>query len=243
MKLGVSASSCSSSMSPTIDSTTSSIETRPSVPPYSSMTSAIWVRDACILSRRSSAGIDGGAYRTGLRMRASEQRHVEPCRPIAAGSARLAGLRQPEARIGGEEDDEVADVDHAARIVERLVVDRQARMAGGAKAGSSTSRKGVSSASAMMSARGTITSATRTSCSAEHILEDGALLRRELRRSRSRRSRPRCRRATEAGARPNSARRRSNRPEGCSRGRDAGRRSGTRLVVVRFAHPSTTASA
>ena len=59
--LGRSASSCSSSMSPTIASTTSSIETNPSVPPYSSMTRAICVREVCIFSRRSSAGIEGGA--------------------------------------------------------------------------------------------------------------------------------------------------------------------------------------
>ena len=43
----------------------SSIETRPSVPPYSSMTSAIWVREPCILTRRSRACIDGGTKRTG----------------------------------------------------------------------------------------------------------------------------------------------------------------------------------
>ena len=44
----------------------------------------------------------------------------------------------------------------------------------------STSLSGVSAGTAMMSARGTITSATRTSCSAEHVLQDRALLRREV---------------------------------------------------------------
>ena len=43
-------------------------------------------------------------------------------------------FHESETRIGGEENDEIADVDHAARIVERLVIDRQARMAGFAKA-------------------------------------------------------------------------------------------------------------
>ena len=89
--------------------------------------------------------------------------------PSPLGRRLLPRFHQPEPRIGGEEDDEIADVDHAARIVEGLVIDRQARMAGGAKQ-SSTSLKGVSSASAMMSARGTITSSTRTSCSASTFL-------------------------------------------------------------------------
>ncbi len=49
---GSSSSSCSSAISPTICSTMSSIETRPSVPPYSSTTSARWMRVACIFSEQ-----------------------------------------------------------------------------------------------------------------------------------------------------------------------------------------------
>ena len=62
-----SSSSCSSSMSPTTISTMSSCEARPSVPPYSSITSAICVRLTCIRRRRSEASIDGGTNRI-LRM-------------------------------------------------------------------------------------------------------------------------------------------------------------------------------
>ena len=53
---------------------------------------------------------------------------------VAARAVRRR-LDEAETGFGGEEIDEVADVDHAARIVERFAVDRQARMAGGAEQG------------------------------------------------------------------------------------------------------------
>ena len=46
--------------SPTICSTRSSMVTRPSVPPYSSTTSAMWMRVDCMRISRFVAGIDGG---------------------------------------------------------------------------------------------------------------------------------------------------------------------------------------
>ena len=51
-------------MSPTTISTMSSSETSPSVPPYSSMTSAICVRVACMRAIRSEASIEGGTNST-----------------------------------------------------------------------------------------------------------------------------------------------------------------------------------
>ena len=47
------------------------METRPSVPPYSSITSAMWVRVVCMRASRSMTGIEGGAKITGRRILAS----------------------------------------------------------------------------------------------------------------------------------------------------------------------------
>src|SRR5207247_789116 len=51
--------SCSSAISPTICSTISSIDTTPSAPPYSSTTSARWMRVVCIFASRSRTDIEG----------------------------------------------------------------------------------------------------------------------------------------------------------------------------------------
>ena len=48
-------------ISPTICSTRSSIVTRPSTPPYSSITSAICTRSACIFCSRTEMRMEGGA--------------------------------------------------------------------------------------------------------------------------------------------------------------------------------------
>src|SRR5262249_44675272 len=64
--------SCSSAISPTICSTMSSIDTTPSAPPYSSTTSARWMRVVCILASRSRTGIEGGAYRISRTILAAE---------------------------------------------------------------------------------------------------------------------------------------------------------------------------
>ena len=159
------ASSCSSSMSPTTISTRSSIETRPSVPPYSSMTRAMWVRVACIRTRRSMAGIERGTNRTGRRILAAARVIERSTWPRLGGSAVPSSDPAPAAGgagVGahGEEIEEVADVDHALGIVEGLAVDRQAGMAGGAEQGRRSPRV-VSAATATMSARGTMTSSTR----------------------------------------------------------------------------------
>ena len=92
----------------------SSMETRPSVPPYSSITSARWVWVACILSSRSSARMDGGTNRMGRLMR-GDARHS------ATGDRRRR-------RRGSSRRQHVLHMDQAGGIVERLAIDRQARM-------------------------------------------------------------------------------------------------------------------
>ena len=57
---GARSTSYSSVISPTISSRMSSMVTRPAVPPYSSMTIAMWVRVACISRSSSSTGLDSG---------------------------------------------------------------------------------------------------------------------------------------------------------------------------------------
>ena len=118
-------------MSPTIISTISSMETRPSVPPYSSMTSAIWVRVACIRTSRSSAGIERGTKSTGRKMSAVSSSAPKSIEAMAGSCGSPVSRRF--FRALREIVDEIADVHHAARIVERLAVNRQPRMAGGAK--------------------------------------------------------------------------------------------------------------
>ena len=76
----------------------------------------------------------------------------------------------------------------------------------------------------------------------EHILEDGALLRGEL-LARASSSASSMSSRTEAGPRPNSARRRSNSPEGCSREPLAGAVSGAGSPSFRLFHASTTSRA
>ena len=110
----VSSTSCSSSMSPTISSTRSSIETSPSVPPYSSTTSAKWMRLDCILSRRSSAG----------HRRRHEQNLALELRNGRVGPGKRAVVADLNQR------EHVFHVDHAQGIVERFAIDRQARMLG-----------------------------------------------------------------------------------------------------------------
>ncbi len=94
---GLSPESCSSSILPTIISTMSSIDARPSVPPYSSMTSAMWVRVACIFTRRSRAGMDAGTKRTGRRILACDKDISKPLR----GQRQLAAA-SPSGSAGGK---------------------------------------------------------------------------------------------------------------------------------------------
>ena len=91
----------------------------------------------------------------------------------------MARLHQPEARIGGEENDEVADVDHAARVVERLVVDRQARMAGGRGTVEHLAQGRVERKRDDVGARHHHVRDPHV-VKREHVLEDRALLRGEL---------------------------------------------------------------
>ena len=134
------------------------------MPPYSSITSAMWMRVACIRTSRSSAGIEGGTKSTGRRILAVDERHrqvdlAEARRRLAGPRVRLLGV--PAVGPRGDEVEEVPDVDHAPRVVERLA-DRPAGANGRrCGTGSSSSPSVVSSGTATMSARGTITSSTR----------------------------------------------------------------------------------
>src|SRR5215467_7027498 len=109
----VSSSSCSSAISPTICSTMSSIEARPSVPPYSSTTSARWMRVACMRAKRSITRIDG------VEIEARRQRFLA-----------LSVLFRIDRGPRRHESDKVADVHHAYGIVERVVVDNEPGMRG-----------------------------------------------------------------------------------------------------------------
>ena len=138
---GGSSLSCSSSISPTICSTMSSIETSPSVP-YSSTTSARWMREACICASRSIARIDGGTNSSLRMMLASASGNARSTarRSRPAGTASCAWAwwcRRP--RLRGHERQQVADVNDAFGVVERFVVDHEPRMRR-ARTGSSVRR-------------------------------------------------------------------------------------------------------
>ena len=132
---GASASSCSSAMSPVIVSTRSSIVTSPSMPPYSSTTSARCMRAWRICSSRSSTGD----------LRRHHQRLAQD---------RLERERLRPADIG----EHVLDVDHADDVVELLAIHRHARMALARGSARCACSRVTSARMAMMSARGTITS-------------------------------------------------------------------------------------
>ena len=121
----------------------SSIETRPSVPPYSSITSARWVWVACILSSRSSARIEGGTNRMGRR---------------DVGDAGIGDSAIGAVGFGLEQAQHVLDMDQAGGIVQGLAIDRQARMLRLAEQRHQFGQRRCSSSTATMSARGTITS-------------------------------------------------------------------------------------
>ena len=88
-------------------STMSSIETSPSVPPYSSITRAICVRVACILASRSIAGIEGGTNSMLRRILAADERprqvdlaELEPAGPFRA--ARRPGASAARREVAEE---------------------------------------------------------------------------------------------------------------------------------------------
>src|SRR5829696_5669988 len=92
----------------------SSIETRPSVPPYSSTTRARWIRVACIFSSRSSAGIDGGTNSISRMILVDD-----------SGNARSMALKSRPAARGF-----LRRVGFSGSIVERVIVGDQPRVAG-----------------------------------------------------------------------------------------------------------------
>ena len=86
---------------------------------------------------------------------------------------------EAEARLGGEEVHEVADVDHAARIVERVAVDRQARMAGGAEEGEQFAERRLDADRDDVGARHHHVGDAHL-VQRQHVLEDRPFLRREV---------------------------------------------------------------
>ncbi len=213
--LGRSASSCSSSMSPTIDLDDVLDRDEP-------VGAAIFVDHQRHMGARRlhlhqqvERRHRGRHEQHRPQDRGAGQRHrhadLRPRQARARASTALSLGREPEARLGRQKVDEIADVDHAARIVERFAVDRQARMAGGAEQ-RSTSLSGVSAATAMMSARGTMTSATRTSCRPSTFLRIARSCGVKSASSAASSSASSISSRTEPGPRPSSARRRSNRP-------------------------------
>ena len=126
--------------------------TRPSVPPYSSTTSAMWMCVDCMRMSRLAAGMDGGTKIIGRRSlveaigfdRFARPRSGTEAASSAAASAgrsavrgaRLGRLhvalaRRPAQGLADQPAHHVLDVHHAARVVERLAKQRQARDAGG----------------------------------------------------------------------------------------------------------------
>ena len=149
-------------------------------------------------------------------------------------------FHESETRIGGEEDNEIADVDHAARIVERLVIDGQAGMAGVAKAVEHLAQGRVERERDDVRARHHHV-LDPDFVQRQHVLEDGALLGREL-LARALLDRVfdivagRGRLQAEQG------------PHALKQARrlfagNAGRRLRRRLPVVRHGHPPATARA
>ena len=105
------------------------------MPPYSSITSARWMRVACILrkqvDRRHRGRRDTAARGRSWSSKAARDRSILPRSSSAATafSASAAGDGAIAARAVMKRD-QVADVDHADRIVERVVVDDEPRMGG-----------------------------------------------------------------------------------------------------------------
>ena len=92
------------------------------------------MRVACMRASRSITRIDGGTNRISRTILVADKRHRQiDGLEIEAGGKRLLALGvlvRVDRGARGHEGDQVADVHHADRIVERVVIDHQARMAG-----------------------------------------------------------------------------------------------------------------
>ena len=93
------------------------------------------------------------------------------------------GVRSPgqsETRIGREKDEKIANVNHAAWIVERLLVDRKSRVAGRPEQVQDLPQTRVERNRDDVGARQHDVGHPHV-VQRQHVLQDGALLRRELR--------------------------------------------------------------
>ena len=211
-------------------STMSSIETRPSVPPYSSMTSAIWVRDACILHQEIKRRHRGRREQNRPQDPRRRQRRVD-ARSAASRACRASAspVDEAEARIGGEEDRRNRGCGSCR--AGRRAFRRRPAGANGRRCGN---RRRTSLSGGIERQRDDVGARHHHVVDAhvvqrEHVLEDRALLRREIGvASRSPRAHPRCRRAPSRRRGRTAPRSRSNSPEGCSREPFAGGVSGAR---------------
>src|SRR5665213_3294381 len=83
------------------------------------------MRVACILASRSSAGIDGGGERHCKIDIAKVESGLLRAFGMFANSGGVGGVQR---RARGHERDQVADMDHAGRIIERVLVNDEPRM-------------------------------------------------------------------------------------------------------------------
>ena len=124
--------------------------------------------------RHRGRGVEDRPQDAGVR-----ERRVQPGRR-ARLRLRVRSGDQSKPRIGCEKDEKIANVNHAARVVERLLVDRQSRVAGGAKQVQHLPQRGVYRDRDNVGARqhhvGDPDVVQR-----QHVLEDRALLGREFR--------------------------------------------------------------
>jgi len=124
--------------------------TSPSVPPYSSTTSAIWICVDCMRISRFATGMDGGTKMTGRRSLIEAMDLERSTRPRSGDAASVDVVRGDLRPLAGHPQrgrlnvslacgttqcvahqpaHQILDVHHAARIIERLAKQRNTRHA------------------------------------------------------------------------------------------------------------------
>ncbi len=186
--VGASSRSCSSSMSPTTISTRSSIETSPSVPPYSSITRRDMGARRLHADQEVDAPASRGARRApaagSCRRRKRASRGRSPPRSSGYGSPARCASGPAVGAVPAMIVEEVADVDHRRGVVERVAIDRQARMAGGAEHGRAASPSVASAGDRDDVGARHHHVADAALAQAQHVGEHRPLLRRRDRRAR-----------------------------------------------------------